>query len=137
MLLTMKSKTDHKLQLVIEGRRIKADKVIDHVMNNQTLRQSRLVGTTELSELAMFDATNRGVSPGRTGAIRENGLIPHRSAHWPLVVMLPAFCPQIAPTGPVLPIVPTHKCFTVYYLRFEILHGMEEVIGSIPIRSTN
>ena len=50
--------------------------------------------------------------------------------------MLPAFCPQIAPTGPVLPIVPTHKCFTVYYLRFEILHGMEEVIGSIPIRST-
>ncbi len=57
MLLTMKSKTDHKLQLVIEGRRIKADKVIDHVMNNQTLRQSRLVGTTELSELAIFDAT--------------------------------------------------------------------------------
>jgi hypothetical protein len=37
---------------------------------------------------------------------------------------------------PVLPIVPTHKYCAVYYLRLELFHGMEEVIGSIPIRST-
>ena len=68
--------------------------------------------------------------------MKEFGLIPHRSIHWPLVVMLPAFCPQIAPIMPVLPVVPTHKYCAVYYLRFELFHGMEEVIGSIPIRST-
>jgi hypothetical protein len=51
--------------------------------------------------------------------------------------MLPAFCPQIAPIMPVLPVVPTHKYCAVYYLRLELFHGMEEVIGSIPIRSTN
>jgi hypothetical protein len=50
--------------------------------------------------------------------------------------MLPAFCPQIAPIMPVLPVVPTRKCCAVWYLRFELFHGMEEVIGSIPIRST-
>src|SRR5258705_12535705 len=37
--------------------------------------------------------------------MKEFGLIPHRSTHWPLVVMLPAFCPQIAPSMPVLPVV--------------------------------
>jgi hypothetical protein len=32
--------------------------------------------------------------------------------------------------------VPVHKYCAVYNLRFESFHGMEEVIGSIPIRST-
>ncbi len=43
---------------------------------------------------------------------------------------------QIAPIVPVLPTQPICKCFAVYNLRFASLHGMEEVIGSIPIRST-
>ncbi|HET9101428.1 MAG TPA: hypothetical protein VFN62_13625 [Acidobacteriaceae bacterium] len=68
--------------------------------------------------------------------MKEFGLIPHRSTHWPLVVMLPAFCPQIAPIMPVLPVVPTRKCCAVYYLRLDLFHGMEEVVGSIPTRST-
>jgi len=38
---------------------------------------------------------------------------------------------------PVLPTVPAHKSCAVYNLAFEAFHGMEEVIGSIPIRSTN
>jgi len=37
----------------------------------------------------------------------------------------------------VLPVVPVHKYCAVYILRNESFHGMEEVIGSIPIRSTN
>jgi hypothetical protein len=45
---------------------------------------------------------------------------------------LPAFCPQIVPTGPFLPVVSVNKYCAVYILRY----GMEEVIGSIPIRST-
>jgi hypothetical protein len=53
------------------------------------------------------------------------------------VVMLPAYCPQIAPIVPVLPTMPIRKCCAVYNLRFDAFHGMEEVIGSIPIRSTN
>jgi len=44
---------------------------------------------------------------------------------------------QIPPIGPVLPTPPIHKPFTVYILRWDSFHGMEEVIGSIPIRSTN
>jgi hypothetical protein len=51
--------------------------------------------------------------------------------------MLPAFCPQTSPIVPVLPIVPTRKYRAVYNLPFDSFHGMEEVIGSIPIRSTN
>jgi len=50
---------------------------------------------------------------------------------------LPAFCPQIPPIVPFLPTVPTRKCRAVYNLRFERFHGMEEVTGSIPVRSTN
>ncbi len=68
--------------------------------------------------------------------MKEFGPIPHRSTHWPLVVMLPAFCPQIAPIVPVLPVVPTRKCCTVYNLRFELFHGMEEVIGPIQNRGS-
>ncbi len=44
---------------------------------------------------------------------------------------------QIPPIVPVLPTLPTRKCCAVYNLRFDSFHGMEEVIGSIPIRSTN
>jgi hypothetical protein len=50
--------------------------------------------------------------------------------------ILPAFCPQIAPVMPFLPVVPVHKYCSVYNLRIDRYHGMEEVIGSIPIRST-
>jgi hypothetical protein len=50
--------------------------------------------------------------------------------------MLPAFCPQIPPIVPVLPTQPTRKCCAVYNLWFESFHGMEEVVGSIPTRST-
>jgi len=45
---------------------------------------------------------------------------------------LPAFCPQIVPGGPFLPAMPVPKHCAVYNLRFELFHGMEEVIGSIP-----
>ena len=65
------------------------------------------------------------------------GLIPHDQPVGHLVEVLPAFCPQIAPIGPFLPVVPVPKYCAVYSLRFELFHGMEEVIGSIPIRSTN
>jgi hypothetical protein len=37
----------------------------------------------------------------------------------------------------VLPVVPVRKHCAVYYLAHDSYHGMEEVIGSIPIRSTN
>jgi hypothetical protein len=38
---------------------------------------------------------------------------------------------------PVLPTLPTRKCCVVYTLRLDLFHGMEEVVGSIPTRSTN
>jgi hypothetical protein len=49
---------------------------------------------------------------------------------------LAAFWQQIGPIVPFLPVVPVHKYCAVYNLRFPAHHGMEEVIGSIPIRST-
>jgi hypothetical protein len=36
----------------------------------------------------------------------------------------------------VLPVVPVRKYCAVYYLAHDSYHGMEEVVGSIPIRST-
>jgi hypothetical protein len=33
--------------------------------------------------------------------------------------------------------LPVHNTLAVYNLALKLLHGMEEVIGSIPIRSTN
>ena len=36
----------------------------------------------------------------------------------------------------VLPVVPVRKYCAVYYLARDSYHRMEEVIGSIPIRST-
>jgi hypothetical protein len=50
---------------------------------------------------------------------------------------LGAFCGQIAPMVAILPVVPGRKYCAVYYLAHDSYHGMEEVIGSIPIRSTN
>ena len=44
---------------------------------------------------------------------------------------------QRPPRRPVLPAFPTSKAFAVNNLHFPSFHGMEEVIGSIPIRSTN
>ena len=38
---------------------------------------------------------------------------------------------------PFLPVMPVCKCCAVYNLRFRAHHGMEEVIGSIPIMYTN
>jgi hypothetical protein len=66
----------------------------------------------------------------------ELGLIPHDQPSGPLLANLAAFWQQISPIVPVLPTVPTHKSCAVYNLAFEAFHGMEEVIGSIPIRST-
>ena len=71
---------------------------------------------------------------GETDSSRAD---PTRSARWPARVNLAAFWQQIVPIVPVLPTQPTRKCCSVYNLRVAILHGMEEVIGSIPIRSTN
>ena len=50
--------------------------------------------------------------------------------------VLPAFCPQITPIGPFLPVMQVPKYCVVYILRFELIPDMEEVIGSIQIRST-
>ena len=44
---------------------------------------------------------------------------------------------QFAPTVPVLPTQPAREYCAVYILRFELFHGMEEVVGSIPTRSTS
>ena len=70
------------------------------------------------------------------GLIKEFGLIPHRSTRGPLPRNLGAFCGQIAPMVSVLPVVPVRKYCAVYYLAHYSYYGMEEVIGSIPIRST-
>ena len=70
------------------------------------------------------------------GLIKEFGLIPHRSTRGPLPRNLGAFCGQIAPMVSVLPVVPARKYCAVYYLAHDSYYGMEEVIGSIPIRST-
>ncbi len=43
---------------------------------------------------------------------------------------------QSAPIVPVLPVPPTSNQLAVNKLTFLHFHGMEEVIGSIPIRST-
>jgi hypothetical protein len=54
-------------------------------------------------------------------------------ARW---VNLAANWQQIVPIVPFLPVVPARKYCSVYNLHFHAHHGMEEVIGSIPIRST-
>jgi hypothetical protein len=52
------------------------------------------------------------------------------------MMKLAAFWQQMLPIMPVLPVLPTHKYLSVNNLAFDPYHGMEEVIGSIPIRST-
>jgi hypothetical protein len=58
---------------------------------------------------------------------------PHDQPGGPLVVNLAAFWQQRAPIVPVLPIQTTRKCCSVYNLRFDSFHGMEELTGSIPM----
>ena len=63
------------------------------------------------------------------------GLSRHSSARPRLRFLVSIWC-QSAPTVPVWPVMPSHKPFVFNnegYLRF---HGMEEVTGSIPVRST-
>jgi hypothetical protein len=67
----------------------------------------------------------------------EIGLTPTGSARWPASKFLVAFLSQIAAIVPVLPTRPTHKSYAVNNPRLDSLHGMEEVTGSIPVRSTN
>jgi hypothetical protein len=70
-------------------------------------------------------------------APRKGWVDPPRSALWRASEKFVAFLSQITPIVPVLPTQPVRKFCTVYTLRFDSLHGMEEFIGSIPIRSTN
>jgi hypothetical protein len=50
---------------------------------------------------------------------------------------LAAFWQQMLPNMPIFPVLPDHKYFSVNSLDFDPYHGMEEAIGSIPVRSTN
>jgi hypothetical protein len=65
------------------------------------------------------------------------GPVPHGQPFDPSLKKFVAFLSQIPPRGPFLPVVPVYNHCSVNNLRFWTLHGMEEVIGSIPIRSTN
>ena len=67
----------------------------------------------------------------------ENWADAHKVSPWPAVRKFVAFLSQIPPIGPVLPTQPTNKSFAVSILMFASFHGMEEVTGSIPVRSTN
>jgi len=64
---------------------------------------------------------------------RSFGLIPHDQPDGPLRLYLAAFWQQMLPIVPVQPTAPTAKCCNVCKLAYDILHGMEEVIGSMPI----
>jgi hypothetical protein len=64
------------------------------------------------------------------------GLPPTDQPDYPMM-NLAAFWQQMLPIMPVLLVFPTHKYCPVNNLAFEPYHGMEEVTGSIPIRSTN
>jgi hypothetical protein len=50
---------------------------------------------------------------------------------------LAAFWQQMLPSMPVLPVYPAHNHCIFNNLASDPYHGMEGVIGSIPIRSTN
>ena len=65
-------------------------------------------------------------------AIRTVWAGPTQPARKP--VKFVAFLSQIPPSGPSLPVVPVYNHCTVNNLRFWTLHGMEEVIGSIPFK---
>jgi hypothetical protein len=80
-----------------------------------------------------WESALRGPSPGIGADFGKRiGLIPHDQPVGHLVVVLPAFCPQIASIGPFLPV---NKYCAVYHLRFDIFHCMEEVIGKIDLHA--
>src|ERR1017187_5490038 len=62
------------------------------------------------------------------------GLTPTRSTRWPAARKFVAFLSQISP---IVPTQPTIKALAVNILMLASFHGMEEVTGSIPVRSTN
>jgi hypothetical protein len=64
------------------------------------------------------------------------GLVPHSQPVLPVEKFV-AFLSQIPPRGSFLPVAQVYNCHAVNNLPFYGFHGMEEVIGSIPIRSTN
>jgi hypothetical protein len=67
---------------------------------------------------------------------RETGLVPHSQPIDPFVEKFVAFLSQIWPRGPFLPVVSVFNYCTVNNLRLCEFHGMEEVVGSNPTRST-
>jgi hypothetical protein len=73
---------------------------------------------------------------------KDCGLTRHDSTHGPVGVnidgriLVSNWC-QNAPIWPVFPAHPTFKYIAVNNLQFRQFHGMEEVVGSIPTRSTN
>jgi hypothetical protein len=69
---------------------------------------------------------------------KKFGLTRHDSAHDPIGFrnLVSNWC-QTVPIVPVFPTQPVYNHLSVNNLVFFQFHGMEEVIGSIPIRSTN
>jgi len=67
----------------------------------------------------------------------------YKNGSWPATTQLPglkSLCQSLCqrpPIGPVLPIFTVANCLYVNNLAFWRYHGMEEVTGSIPVRSTN
>jgi hypothetical protein len=88
-------------------------------------------GTFDCCEEGWF---NRAFADSGKGKIELAPHGPARRSAWQKFV---ASLSQIPPIGPVLPTLPVYKSFAVYNLARDSFHGMEEVIGSIPIRSTN
>ena len=76
------------------------------------------------------------IEQGQIRFVRMKRADPTQISPWPASQKFGAFCGQIAPMVSVLPVVPVRKYCGVYYLAHDSFHGMEEVIGSIPIRST-
>jgi hypothetical protein len=76
------------------------------------------------------------VSPAWNDYSKRAGLIPHDQPIGHLVVVLPAFCPQIAPSGPFLPVMPVCKYCAVCILRFELLQGMVVLSASSSAQMT-
>ena len=87
----------------------------------------------ELVSLVFACPLPRCESERNAGSCRAD---PTRSARWPARVNLAAFWQQIAPIVPFLPTLPTAKYCTVCYLQIAAHLDTEEVIGSMPIRSS-
>jgi len=54
----------------------------------------------------------------------------------PILVSVEQRWPEIAPNTPFLPDVPVANCLKTNHRLLCFFHGMEEVVGSIPTRST-